>query len=382
MENNNLNMGIFDSDDSIELNMDELDLDEIKIDDQNPDENQNNDDNQDDQNEDNENIKPSEDQNTDSEEVAGEDQGEGDESNEQDNLDDSPDIYSSFAKVLNEQGLLPSLDLQKDKITSIDDLTELLKKEIHTQSRQELINKLGEEGVEALEKGVTLAEYQQYKQTVDTLDQVDEDLLEKDIELSKKIILEDYKAQGFNEQRALKLLKKSIDLGADSIIEDAKESLASLKEVQNLNLEKQAEQRKLEQEKIEKQQEKIDNDLKNSIYNSKEIIEGIPASKTIKDKVYNSITKPIGKSPNGNIENKLMKHRREKPVEFDTKLYYLYELTSGFSDFSKLITKSGNRAVSQFEKALRSNRKFEDSGTPDFLSDKESYGGIGPELNL
>lgn len=303
-----------------------------------------------------------------------EDQDEGDD-------DDSPNLYSSFASVLNQQGLLPSLDLDNAKIESIDDLTEAFKGEINNQVKDYLVNKIGEKGYEALEKGISLVEYQEHQDSLSTLDQISEDALSTDSQLSLKVIYQDYINQGIDSKRASRLVNTIKQSGEDAILEEAKISLTSLKETEALrieNLQKERESKKQEELKL---QEKIDNDLKNSIYSKKEFIEGIPATKAIQDKVYKSITNIVGKSPNGILENKLMKDRRENTIEFDTKLYYLYEITNGFKDFSKVNRKQTSKAVSNLEKELRRNR-FEDSGTPDYLTDKQSYDGLGSELVL
>lgn len=292
----------------------------------------------------------------------------------------SPNLYSSFATVLAEKGLLPSLNLEESKIEDIDSLTEVFKAEISNQARQRLIETIGEEGVEALDKGVSLLEYQQHQNNIQTLESVTDEVLENDIELSKNIILQDYISQGISEARALRILEKTIDLGEDAILEDAKLSLTSLKELQSIQLEKVKEERAAELARQNAQQEKIDNDLKNSIYREKEIIEGIKLDKNIQDKVYNSITKIVGTSPNGVAENKLMRERRENPIEFDTKLYYLYELTNGFKDFSKLITKSKSKAASDLENSLRQTSFKNEGNKPTFMADPESYGGIGSEI--
>lgn len=297
-----------------------------------------------------------------------------------DNQDgDSPNVFSSFANVLNEQGLLPSLDSNKE-INDINDLTEVFKQEINTQAKDYIIEKIGEDGYEALEKGITLSEYQQYQEGVETLNNISPDSLSENIELSKRIILQDYIAQGLSEDKAYRFLDKTIELGEEAVIEDAKNSLESLKQIQEVKLEQAKEARNAEIIAEQKKQEKIDNDLKNSIYNANEIIEGLSMTKAMKEKVYKSITGIVSKSPDGIAENKLMKHRRENPIEFDKKLYYLYELTNQFSDFSALISKSKSKATSEFEKVLRSNKSQINNDQPGFVNDPDSYGGIGDEL--
>lgn len=369
---NNLDMSLFqDADLELNLELPEIDMTDINFDDE---------DNQDDVELNDPTPPPGENieednlgEGDDPEVVAEEEGQEGEESQ-----DNSP-IYSSFATVLSEQGLLPSVDLQNTKIENVDDLTNVFKTEIANQVRQELINKVGEDGVEALEKGITLAELQAYNQTTEALESITAEQMQGNIELAKQVILQDYINQGIDQARAMRILNKSIDAGEDALLEDAMESLESIKAYEQLRLEKVAEERQAQQAAFAKEQEKIDNDLKNSIYKSDEYIKDIKVSKAMQDRVYQSITKIVGMSPDGIAENKLMQQRRENPIEFDTKLYYLYELTNGFSDFSKLVTKSASKATTQLERALRQNR-FESGGNPSFTDDPESYGGIGSEL--
>lgn len=375
MENkeDNLDMSLFDQDNlelNLESNPEEVVEEEV-----------------DQEQENNDNLELGEDQQTDSEEVTEEeDQEEGDKSDDESNDEESDDIspdslYSSFASVLSEKGLLPSLDLENNEIKNVDDLVNSIKGEISNQTKSYLLEKIGEEGYEALEKGISLSEYQQYQETTNNLDSITDEVIEQDLELAKRIIQQDYLSQGMDEKRINRILKKSIDLGDESVIDDAKESLESLKLIQTKKLEKVAEQRQLQVKQQQDLQEKIDNDLKNTIYNSEEFIKGFKVNKSIKDRVYDSITKVVGESPTGVAENSLMKQRRENPIEFDTKLYYIYEITDGFKDFSKLISRSESKAVSNLEKSLRKS-KFEDQGNPSYMDDPESYGGIGSELVL
>lgn len=319
----------------------------------------------------------------DSEEVAAEEGQEEEkvEVTDEESDDVSPDdnLYSSFASVLSEKGLLPSLDLKGKKIENIDDLTETFKSEITNQVKEYLVNKVGEQGYEALEKGISLEEYQQHQNNVLTLEGINEETLENDLELAKQIIKQDYLSQGISQTRIDRILKKSIDLGDDVVLEDAKEALESLKVIEGRRLEGLAQQREEQRQNNIKLQEKIDNDLKNSIYNEDEYFKDLKVNKQMKDKVYSSITKVVGQSPEGIAENKLMRDRREDPITFDKKLYYIYELTNGFKDMGKLVTKSDSKASSRLEAQLRQNR-LDGGEQPTFMSDPESYGGIGSEL--
>ena len=306
----------------------------------------------------------------DSEDVDGneDDESEGDDSDD----DSSPNLYSSISDVLIEQGLLPSLESSKD-IKDVNTFTEALKIEIDNQTKlriDEYLNNLD------LEKIATS------KKALIELDAIDENYLKENLEVAKDIILRDYINQGLSEDRARKMLRKTIDLGEDILLEDALESKESLKVFES----KQAalELQRVEQEKINqaKEQEKIDNSIKQFIFDSKEVIKGIPNTKAIADKVFKTMTEVVAKNPHsGELENKFMNDRSKNPIEFDTKMYYLYELTNGFSDLSKIKTVATSSATRNLEKAIR-KVKFEDNGTPGYLTDPASYtgGNFGSEL--
>jgi|TARA_R110000822_G_scaffold152112_8_gene291351 hypothetical protein len=293
----------------------------------------------------------------------------------------SPNLFSSFASELHSKGVLPSLDLDTAKIEDTEGLATVIKGEIDAQAKNYIISKIGEDGYDALEKGISLAQYQQHTNTVDTLNSITDEGLAEDLDLAKRVILQDYINQGLTEVRAKRILQKTIDLGEEAVLEDAKESITSLKVYEENRIQSEKVAATQRNADAVQAQEKIDNDLKSAIYTKKSIIEGMTINKTIQDKVYKSITQVVGESPDGVMENKLMQDRRENPIEFDSKLYYLYEITKGFSDFSTITTKASSKAASDFEKALRQT-KFEGSGSPGFTQDRDSYDGLGTELVL
>lgn len=357
MEEENDLMSIFDS--GMELNYDEA----LISDEDNDDQEENESDDQ------NENIKPVE--NEDSESVGGEE----DDNNEGDDSDDdsSPNLYSSISNVLFEQGIIPSLE-SSENIKTAEDFVEVFKKEIDVQANQRLEAYLDNLDINAIASS---------RKAQIELDAIDEDYLKDNLDVAKDIIYRDYLNQGLSEDRAKKMLRKTIDLGEDTIIEDAIESTASLKEY---------EKRVEEQEKVRykenlaaqaAEQEKINLSIKNTIYNSKEIISGIPNTKALQEKVFKSMTEVVAKDPStGEMQNKFMQTRSVNPIEFDTKMYYLFELTNGFQDLSGISKTVNSKAVKNLENVLRKT-KFEDNGTPGFLTDPNSYNsGYGSELVL
>ena len=365
-EDNNLEMDLFNSDFELELNSIEentTDVDEVT----DVDENNNGNSGED-------AISP--------EGVAENSDDQEDEGNEDNNSSPNPNLYSSVAALLHEQGLFPSLDLTKDKIETLDDFVKSFNSELENKVKDTLVSKIGEDGYNALQKGISLLELNQYNQQQSLLNDIKESEIQDNTELAKQIVYQDYINQGLSEEKSLKLLQRLVESGDELLIKDAKESLESIKEFNKKEFERKQTESNQKLIDAEKNKEIHTQKLKDSIYNTTSLINGQEFNKDFQNKVYKSMTQVIGKDQNGRPENKLMNYRRENPIEFDTKLYYLFELTNGFKDFSKFTTVSQSQAVKDLERVIRSNSFSQStSNDPDYLTDANSYQGIeGDEL--
>ena len=285
----------------------------------------------------------------------------------------SSNLYSSLAAFVHEQGLLPSLDIDLKEIKSADDFASVFNKELDIQAELRLNDYLANLDLNKI--GIA-------KKDIQDLSTINSDLLKNDIDLAKRIIYDDYLNQGLDEKKANRMLNRLIDLGDDAILEDAEESLQSLKEFKAREIERETQSYKerLEADKI--QQAKLDEQMKKTIYESKDLISGLKPNKALQDKVYKSINDIVGKSPDGTFENKFMKERRENPLEFEIRMYHFYELTNGFKDLSKISTTAKSSAVKDLEKIARQT-KLKDNGTPLWQQDANTYSNFsGHVLNL
>ena len=285
----------------------------------------------------------------------------------------SSNLYSSLAAFVHEQGLLPSLDIDLKEIKSADDFANVFNKELDIQAELRLNDYLANLDLNKI--GVA-------KQEISDLNSINTDSLKDNIDLAKRIIYDDYINQGLDEKKANRMLNRLIDLGDDAILEDAEESLESLKEFKNREIERETQSYKerLEADKI--QQAKLDEQMKKTIYESKDLISGLKPNKVLQDKVYKSINDIVGKSPDGTFENKFMKERRENPLEFEIRMYHFYELTNGFKDLSKISTTAKSSAVKDLEKIARQT-KLKDNGTPLWQQDANTYDNFsGHVLNI
>lgn len=285
----------------------------------------------------------------------------------------SSNLYSSLAAFVHEQGLLPSLDIDLKDIKSADDFANVFNKELDIQAELRLNDYLA---------NLDLDKIGSVKRDIQDLNTINTDLLKEDIDLAKRIIYDDYINQGLDEKKATRMLNRLIDLGEDAILEDAEESLQSLKEFKNREIERETQsyKEKLEADKI--QQAQLDEQMKKTIYESKDLISGLKPNKSLQDKVYKSINDIVGKSPDGTFENKFMKERRENPLEFEIRMYHFYELTNGFKDLSKISTNAKSSAVKDLEQIARKT-KLKDNGTPLWAQDENTYSNFsGHVLNI
>jgi len=310
----------------------------------------------------------------DPEEVDSEDDQDEGSDEDDESGDSSSNIYSSLATFIHEQGLLPSLDIEKTEIKTAEEFADALKNEVTTQSRILAEDYLSKLDIEAIARS---------QAEIKDLENIDEEYLKSNIEAAKQIIYQDYLNQGLDEKKAGRLLSRLVDLGEDAIIEDALESTSSLKEFNSRKIQEQKDAYE-ENVRLEKEaNEKSEKVLKETIFDRKDLINGYTPTKAIQDKVYKSINEIVGKSPvDGSFENKFMKERRENPIDFEARMYYFYELTNGFKDYNKVATSAKSKAINDLE-AIVKKGAYKDSGTPAWMSDKNSYDiGIGDELNL
>lgn len=284
----------------------------------------------------------------------------------------SSNLYSSLATVVHEQGLLPSLDITKEKIETIEDLVKAFEREQQIQAEAKFNDYIA---------NVDINKIASSRKELFDLDSITEETLKADLNQAKEIIYRDLINQNIPEAKAAKMVKRLIDLGEDAVLEDAAESLLSLKEFENRKIESEkiAYKERLEQEKID--QENLDKSIRESVYESKNLINGLNTTKALQDKVYKNITEIVGKSPEGYFENRFMKDRRENPIEFEARMHYIYELTDGFKNYSKLKTSAKTDAVKDLENLAR-KATTKDNGTPLWMQDGESYGGSNLSLNI
>lgn len=172
----------------------------------------------------------------------------------------SSNIYSSLAAFVREQGLLPSLDIDLETIKTADDFASVFNKELDIQAELRLNDYLANLDLNK----ITIA-----KKDIQDLNSINVDSLKNDIDLAKRIIYDDYLNQGLDEKKINRMMNRLIDLGEDAIIEDASESLESLKEFKAREIEKETNSYKERLETEKANQAKLDEQMKKPFMNLK-----------------------------------------------------------------------------------------------------------------
>ena len=288
--------------------------------------------------------------------------------------------YSSIAAALREDGVL--LNLEEDDINTIngpDDFAEVIEKEV-TKRLDDAQRRIKE----ALDYGVEPEEVNQYETTIKYLDSLDEDTISSESDegelLRKQLIFQDFVNRGFSEARARKEMEKSFSAGTD--VEDAKEALESNKEYFNqayqTSVNKAKEAIEAEKKLLQRQAE----ELKKNILNTEEPYEGIKLNKDRRQKIFDSITKVVGKTADGRGLNAIQKYELENPVEFKQKLATLFELTDGFKKLDVLVqgkvNKETRKSLRELEHTLKNTPTYSDGRLrlANGSEDEDSYQGM------
>lgn len=139
----------------------------------------------------------------------------------------SPNISSSIAEALVDEGALQTLDKERlSQIKTTEDLIEAFKEDLRNQldDEQKRVS-------DALKYGIEPSKIQQYEQWINTLDSITDEILEGEDEQNenyrKNLIYQNYKSKGFDDDDAKEMVNRSVESGKD--IDDAKKALSSLK---------------------------------------------------------------------------------------------------------------------------------------------------------
>lgn len=363
---NNLNMDLFNNEPVVDISSDEInpfleieeDEQDINTDDESVDENNNTTD----EDENPESVVGDEDSQDETEDDASQEEG-------SENSSSDPNLFNSITALLVEKGLL-SVD-SDIKVEDEDSFVELFKKEIE-KTQDDKFNDIQKEYISKLEKGIPQTVIEKHNTEAAQLESVTEESLKEDENLRQRVIYQDYINRGYSDEKARKLLQRSIELEED--VTDSLEAIVSIKE--QAKSRREAEEARIIEanNKIKEAEEARLAKIKEKIEKTTEVIKDFKITDNVRKKVEKNMFDIVSKNPETDApENSLMKERRENQNDFDFKLYYLFTITDGFKNFDALTKSTNSKVVKDLERAFKSNTRIKDPGSPAYLQDPESY---------
>lgn len=286
-----------------------------------------------------------------------ENQGEGEGTTTHQGDGSSPDnnFYSSIATACVEDGIFPDLDEEFLKtVKDAEGFKEALNKQMKAMldERQRMIS-------EALEYGVEPDDVRKCQNVLEYIDNISEDAIREEgdagIALRRKLIYNDYLNRGFSEERAKKYTQRSFDQGTD--IDDALDAKLSNKEFYSSQYENIVEQAKKQAEQEALEEKKRAESVRKTIMETEEPFEGVKLDKATRQRVFETISKPVYKDKDGNMYTALQKAQHDDEEGFIRKLGYIFTLTDGFKNLDGLVKgkvqKETKRGLQKLEQSLR-----------------------------
>jgi hypothetical protein len=279
-----------------------------------------------------------------------------------------------YAELLVAEGVLPNLDVKNFDGTA-EGLKEAMVTEImgavdsYKESLPDRIKHL----INNYEEGIPLEKLLELDKIETDVARLTPEKLEEDVSLQKKLV-SDYlkRTTKFSETKISKLVEGYEDSG--ELEDEAKTSLDELKSLVETEKAKEIKEVGKQKEQAEKQRKEDLVSLQEKVKTTKEIIPGLPLNEKIRGSVFSSMTTPVGYDQTGRPVNRIVAARMENPVDFEIKLHYLFEVTKGFTDFSKLAEKGKKDATKAFESAVSEldNTNFEEGSKDSPVLGKKS----------
>lgn len=257
---------------------------------------------------------------------------------------DSSSTISVLANYLKEEGVLSSELEGFDKIESLEDLKQLVAKQIESERFADL-SESQKRYLNAIESGAPVNEYEAMEKDIRALENISIEELESDQQLRFDIITNDLINSGMTEERATSMAQRSFDLGKDK--EDAKESIQNLynKSIEKFNA-KMTEKKEATKVSLEDTKKLVE---------SKEFVMGdLKLSKENKAEIFKMMTTQVDTTPEGIPVNQFNKWRQENGVEAEIILNALFINTNGFKNLGDIKAQVGSKAAQELEKRLRS----------------------------
>ena len=250
-------------------------------------------------------------------------------------------IYSSVATHLHETGVLPSLNTDENDVTTSEALSTAIQAEINN-GLEETVRQYKD----AMQRGEPEDAYTKYSKQQDQLASINDDMLEaqEGADLRFKINAQDFLNRGFDVEEAKKFAQRSADLGEDA--NDAKKALERIKDHNKAAYDTSVTDKNSKEEAATKS-------IKDFINNTDEIIKGIKINPLAKENLVKQMTTAVGRDDKGQPITAYGDALTKEPVKTKAVTEYLFMVTKGFTDFSKINNLISSKTTSKIDDVLR-----------------------------
>ena len=278
------------------------------------------------------------------------------------------ELYSTLAEALKEQGFFNNLE-DVSEIKDLDSLSNAFKDEVKKNEYNDLTERQ-REVLTAFRDGIPEAVVVEHQTNMEQYSQITPEMVKDNGELQKALFVTDLTNKGITEARANKMYEISYDTGES--YDEAIASLETLKQREVANYQSKVNEAK-RRDDIKKQVTlDKENAIKKSIYGVDKFMGDVAISQNLKEKVHNSITSIVGYTDSGEPYNELMKSRMDDPINFETNLYYLFELTNGFKNIKKFTKQADSKAARKLETLISNNTFVDTQSSSTYKPDPES----------
>lgn len=267
--------------------------------------------------------------------------------------EDPNTLFKAFAETLAEEGVLPELKLEEFDGTA-EGLITAVQNEIKSgvEDYKAGLPAVVKHLLDNWEEGVPLDKLIDIKSNQIKYSSITEEKLKEDPSVAKQVVKELYKrTTKFSDAKIEKEISRLED--ADELISEGKEALTEIKK-----LDEEAEKQVIELTKKQQAEQKIKNEetlkrIETTVTSIKEVIPGIKVTEKEAANILKNMTTPVAIDGEGRPISKISMARDEDPIGFDAKLNYLFEVTKGFTDFTKITNKAQTKAVKDLEKRVQ-----------------------------
>lgn len=274
-----------------------------------------------------------------------------------------------FAKMLQEEGVLPLDDEGINSIKDVKDLKEQVSQAINKyieEKKYEGLNESQKRFLGAVEAGVPQDEFEKLERDLSTLESLTTDVLKQDSKARFNVIAMSYISKGISKEQAIKIANASFQMQTD--IEDAEEAKQVLYDDLNKKYQDKIESKKQEHKlSVEK--------LKETIDSTDTVLGSLKLSPKMKDDIYKSMITKVDSDESGNPLNALDKWIKENPIDSKLILHALKVATNDFKELGRLGDVAKNKAISTLEDRLRQSESLQ-------YGNSLKLGGLDLDINV